>query len=130
MSKKERLFSVTRKDCEWSYFNGTGNGGQAKNKTRSAVRLYHPPSGVHVQAQESRSKLDNEQLAWKRLGNHPDFVKWARLEAARVTGKLAEIEEKIERDMAREQDFTVEVFRNGKWHKWSEEDDKCESDSE
>lgn len=118
MTKKEILFSVTRKDCEWSYFNGTGNGGQAKNKTRSAVRVHHPPSGARGVSQESRSKLDNEKSAFSKMANTDEFKKWARLEAARVTGKLKEIEEKIDYEM--KYHIKTEVFKDGKWRDWDE----------
>ena len=114
--RKEILFTVTRKDCEWSYYNGTGNGGQAKNKTRSAVRVLHPPSGARGQAQESRSKLDNEKLAFERMAKTIEFQKWARLQAAKITGKLEEIEEKIDYEL--KHNIKTEVFKNGKWIDW------------
>lgn len=46
-NKKQLLFSVTAKDCEWSYTRGTGAGGQKKNKTSSAVHCSHKQSKAH-----------------------------------------------------------------------------------
>lgn len=48
-------------------FRGSGPGGQHRNKTDSAVRLTHLPSGVVVTATEARSQHENRRVAWGRL---------------------------------------------------------------
>src|SRR5215831_3615043 len=53
--------------CEVSTFVGGGPGGQHRNKTASAVRLVHPPTGVTVTATERRSQLRNRSAALERL---------------------------------------------------------------
>jgi len=48
-------------------FRSSGPGGQRKNKTETAVRLTHLPSGIKVTATEYRSQALNRKLAFERL---------------------------------------------------------------
>lgn len=48
-------------------FRASGPGGQHVNKTESALRLTHPPSGVVVTAQDSPSQFRNRETAYERL---------------------------------------------------------------
>ncbi len=54
-------------ECVVDTFRSSGPGGQKRNKTESAVRLRHPPSGVMARAVESRSQHDNKAMALVRL---------------------------------------------------------------
>jgi hypothetical protein len=53
--------------CAVDTYRASGPGGQKRNKTSSAVRLRHPPSGLLVIAEESRSQHENRARALKRL---------------------------------------------------------------
>src|SRR5437868_8187633 len=53
--------------CEVDTYRASGPGGQKRNKTSSAVRLRHPPTGLIVIAEESRSQHENRAKALKRL---------------------------------------------------------------
>ncbi len=55
------------RDCRLDFHKAAGNGGQKVNKTSSAVRLTHAPSGVTVSCAESRSQHENRHLALKML---------------------------------------------------------------
>lgn len=48
-------------------FRASGPGGQHVNKTNSAIRLTHAPSGVVVIAQDSSSQFRNKEIAFTRL---------------------------------------------------------------
>src|SRR5436309_11339971 len=53
--------------CEVDTYRASGPGGQKRNKTSSAVRLRHLPSGLLVIAEESRSQHENRARALRRL---------------------------------------------------------------
>jgi hypothetical protein len=53
--------------CEVDTYRASGPGGQKRNKTSSAVRLRHLPSGLIVIAEESRSQHANKATALRRL---------------------------------------------------------------
>jgi len=61
------------KDCDVETFRGPGPGGQHRNKTESAVRMTHRPSGIVRIARDDRSQLRNRQIALERI--------WRALEA-------------------------------------------------
>jgi len=110
---RKLLFSVTAKDCRWSYTRGTGNGGQKRNKTNSAVHCIHPPSGAHGYAEDERSQLQNRQLAFERMAKSKAFQAWNKAEVRRITGQQAEIEAKVERELRK---VRVEVKNaEGRW---------------
>lgn len=55
------------RDCDFIMQKGTGNGGQKINKTSSAVRLRHRPTGIAVAANEERSQSRNRHIALRKL---------------------------------------------------------------
>jgi protein subunit release factor B len=54
-------------DCDVETLKGSGPGGQHRNKTESAVRLFHRPTGLKAQAGERRSQGQNMGVAVERL---------------------------------------------------------------
>lgn len=53
--------------CEIDLYRASGPGGQKRNKTSSAVRLRHTPTGLTATAVESRSQHENKDRALRRL---------------------------------------------------------------
>ena len=58
---------ILLRDCDFIMQKGTGNGGQKINKTSSAVRLRHRPTGIAVSANEERSQSRNRHIALRKL---------------------------------------------------------------
>src|SRR5216110_3547482 len=61
--------------CAVDTYRASGPGGQKRNKTSSAVRIRHLPSGLIVIAEESRSQHENRARALRRL-RQALYLKW------------------------------------------------------
>ena len=58
---------ILKKQVTVETYRSSGPGGQRKNKTETAVRLTHLPSGIKVTATEQRSQAQNREFAFERL---------------------------------------------------------------
>ena len=115
MKKNQKLiFSITAKDCTFRATRGSGPGGQHRNKVATAIRCVHDSSGAVGFASDDKSQHRNKKKAFRRMAESEKFQTWVRIEVARRSGELAEMERKIEKSLS-EDKVKCEIRVDGKW---------------
>jgi len=110
---REKLFSVSIRDCRVDTYRGSGKGGQHRNKRDTAVRVVHELSGAVGQSEEQRSQLQNKKTAFGRMARTVEFRKWVKIEAAKLSGEIAYARSKVEKEMKKVR--TEIKDENGRW---------------
>ena len=82
---------LREEDVEMQVYRASGAGGQHVNKTSSAVRLIHKPSGIVVSCQEERSQVQNRAKCMAMLASKLYEIERQRVETAVSSERRAQV---------------------------------------
>ena len=114
--KFDTNLEVLKKEVIIETYRSRGPGGQRKNKTETAVRLKHLPSGITVIATEHRSQVQNRNLAFQRLRERllklnqprkrriPTSVPLRTIERKKEEKKIRSVKKRLRRKISEELD--------------------------
>lgn len=94
LKTEEENFELREEDLIIQTSKSSGAGGQHINKTESAVKVIHVPTGIFAECQDERSQLKNKERAMENLKN-------------KITQKLAEKSEKDIKNQRKEQNNVI-----------------------
>ncbi|KAI3638521.1 hypothetical protein MIR68_003019 [Amoeboaphelidium protococcarum] len=103
----KKKIEIDERDIVEKFVVGSGNGGQAMQKTNNCVQLHHLPSGIRINCHDTRSREQNRKIARKRLSEKLDFIE---------NGRLSKIAQEIAKERRRNAKYakrSAEKHQNG-----------------
>ena len=88
---EEADVNLRPEDIEMQVYRSSGAGGQHINKTSSAVRLIHKPTGIVVSCQEERSQFQNREKCMMMLSSKLYQMEQERIESAVSTERKSQV---------------------------------------
>ena len=88
---EEAEVDIRPEDIEMQVFRSSGAGGQHINKTSSAVRLIHKPSGIVVSCQEERSQVQNREKCMQMLASKLFEIEQERINSAVTSERRSQV---------------------------------------
>ena len=88
---EEAEVDIRPEDTEMQVFRSSGAGGQHINKTSSAVRLIHKPSGIVVSCQEERSQVQNREKCMQMLASKLYEIEQERINSAVTSERRSQV---------------------------------------
>ena len=82
---------IRPEDIEMQVYRSSGAGGQHINKTSSAVRLIHKPSGIVVACQEERSQVQNREKCMQMLASKLYQIEQERIASAVTSERRSQV---------------------------------------
>ena len=82
---------IRPEDIEMQVYRSSGAGGQHINKTSSAVRLIHKPSGIVVACQEERSQVQNREKCMQMLASKLYEMEQSRIDSEVTTERRSQV---------------------------------------
>ena len=87
----EASVEIRPEDVEMQVFRSSGAGGQHINKTSSAVRLIHKPTGIVVECQQERSQVQNRAKAMSMLASKLYEIEQERIVGAQTAERRSQV---------------------------------------
>ena len=87
----EASVEIRPEDVEMQVFRSSGAGGQHINKTSSAVRLIHTPTGIVVECQQERSQVQNRAKAMSMLASKLYEIEQERIVGAQTAERRSQV---------------------------------------
>jgi len=113
MVKKDKLYSLSKKDFIVETFRSGGKGGQHQNTTNSGCRIKHPESGAMGEARDSRSFHQNKKKAFMRMYKSDKFQNWHKKKVGFALQGIQNFKKKIEKEVEqemKEENLKIETY--------------------